>query len=85
MFSLPGQAKPIMLSVKLQDNLIQMELDTGAALSIIGEATYQEIFGKDISWTQPTPDTLYGVKLLKSPKSQIRRSASGLKNLAKLS
>ena len=47
MFSLAGQAKPIMLPVKLQDNLIQMELDTGAALSIIGEATYQEIFGKD--------------------------------------
>ena len=47
MFSLPGQAKPIMLPVKLQDNLIQMELDTGAALSIIGEATYQEIFRKD--------------------------------------
>ena len=47
MFSLPSQAKLIILPVKLQDSLIHMEVDTGALLSIIGKTTYQEIFEKD--------------------------------------
>ena len=44
MLSVSSQSKPILLPVKLQDKEIQMELDTGASLSVIGESTYQSIF-----------------------------------------
>ena len=45
MFSITGRAKPIILSVKLHNKDIQMELDTGATLSICSEETYKSIFG----------------------------------------
>ena len=45
MFSVSSRSKPILLPVKLQDKEIQMELDTGASLSVISESTYRSIFG----------------------------------------
>ena len=47
MFSVSSRSKPIILPVKVQDKEIQMELDTGASLSVIGETTYRSIFGDD--------------------------------------
>ena len=45
MFSITGKAKPIIISVKLHNKDIQMELDIGVTLSICSEETYRSIFG----------------------------------------
>lgn len=52
MFPVNSRSRPIVLPVKLDNKEIQMELDTGASLSVIGKETYRLIFGKD---RQPDP------------------------------
>ena len=43
MFTLPGKTKPIVVTVLVQGVDLQMELDTGASLSLITETTYSNL------------------------------------------
>ena len=47
MFTVRSQVKPITIPVKIRNKQLLMELDTGASLSIVDEATYRSIFGED--------------------------------------
>ena len=40
--------RPIILSVKILDKILQMELDTGASLSLISEETFNSTFGNSL-------------------------------------
>ena len=57
LFTLPGKAKPIVLTVKINGSDIPMELDTGASVSIINEQIYRSIF-HSTGPLQPTDITL---------------------------
>ena len=47
MYNLTGPAvKPLMVSVKLNSVDLEMELDTGASISVISEATYNGLWPK---------------------------------------
>ena len=48
MYTLTGSSvKPLVVSVKLNDVDLEMELDTGASISIISEATYNHLWSKE--------------------------------------
>ena len=51
MFPVTGisRAKPIMLTVKVNDCDLAMELDTGASVSIISESTFKSIFKDSVN------------------------------------
>ena len=59
---------PMKIEVYVNDSLLEMEIDTGAALSIIGEATYRELWVKDkgprLSPTSTVLRTYIGEKLI---------------------
>ena len=57
LFSVRGQRKSITLSIKLLGKEVPMELDTGAAFSIIGEPTFHSVFGENYQ-LEPTNITL---------------------------
>ena len=47
MYTLTGSSvKPLVVSVKLNDVDLEMELDTGASISIISKATYNRLWSK---------------------------------------
>ena len=43
LFTLQGRVKPIMVSVQVNQSTIEMEVDTGAALSLVNEDTFSKI------------------------------------------
>ena len=49
MFSVTSRTEPIMITVLVNDSLLSMELDTGAAVSVISEITFESIFKQSIS------------------------------------
>ena len=48
LFTVTSKSKPITLTVKLNDCPIEMELDTGASLSVMGETTFQSLLGNTV-------------------------------------
>lgn len=53
LFHLPSKSTPIIVPVLLNGQKLDMELDTGAAVSVISEATYNSLL-KDSTSLQPT-------------------------------
>ncbi|CAC5398917.1 unnamed protein product [Mytilus coruscus] len=50
MYQLEGtKRKPYLVSVKLSNTEINMEIDTGASVSVISQETYKQVFGSDNS------------------------------------
>lgn len=48
MYSLSNRTKPIILPiVEINDKATEMELDTGAALSVVGESTFHALCGSE--------------------------------------
>ena len=48
MFNLNSRSKPITLTVHLNDCPVEMELDTGASLSVMGESTFRALLGNTV-------------------------------------
>ena len=44
LYTLPGKTKPILVTVSLDGSDLDMEVDTGASLSVISEATYRRLW-----------------------------------------
>uniref|UniRef100_A0A1X7VSQ8 Peptidase A2 domain-containing protein n=1 Tax=Amphimedon queenslandica TaxID=400682 RepID=A0A1X7VSQ8_AMPQE len=57
-FIVTSMSKPITLTVKLNDCPIEMELDTGASLSVMGETTFQSLLGNTVP-IEPTEVRLH--------------------------
>ena len=55
-----GKTAPIMVDVKLDSKELKMELDTGAAVSLISEATYKQLWSERGPRITPTNETLRG-------------------------
>jgi hypothetical protein len=53
MFYISSRSEPIMLSVRINNCPLNMELDTGAAVTVISENTFNSIF-KDTIYLQPS-------------------------------
>ena len=53
LYHLPSKSQPIIIPVMINNRKLDMELDTGAAVSVISEATYNELL-KDTTPIQPT-------------------------------
>ena len=58
MFEISSRASPITVSVKINNCPLSMELDTGAAVSVISESTFHSLLGKSIE-LQPSTTTLH--------------------------
>ena len=57
MFAISSRASPITVSVKINNCPLSMELDTGAAVSVISESMFHSLLGKSIE-LQPSTTTL---------------------------
>lgn len=84
LFTLPNEnSAPYLLDVSLNDVLVKMELDTGASVSVINEATYREIQRQTfVTPLQPAESKLrsytgeYRESHSSKPGMEIRRCAS---------
>lgn len=58
MFNLHTRSQPIIIPVRLNDKNIEMELDTGAAISVISETTYKSLQLQNSAIISPSDITL---------------------------
>ena len=48
LFSVTSRSEPIFVSLNINDRLLRMELDTGAAISVISEKTFSKVFQNSV-------------------------------------
>ena len=72
---------PLKIKILVNGALLEMEIDTGAALSIIGEATYKQLWAKDktlrLSHTSTVLRTYTGEKLIILGRISVRACYKG--------
>ena len=65
MFTFPGEGKHIVVTVKINGSELQMEVDTGASLSIISESTYLSLIApSELKSTDLTLQTYTGENIV---------------------
>ena len=63
LFTFPSKSKPIVITVQVNNATLPMELDTGASLSLISEATYKALSLPALSHTDIILSTYTGEKI----------------------
>ena len=63
LFTFPSMSKPIVITVQVNNATLPMELDTGASLSLISEATYKALSLPALSHTDIILSTYTGEKI----------------------